>query len=188
MNYRLLFLTFIFGILIGCESPKEEVQIEGITERTQEEIENLKDFAPAFSFQSIDGNQVSLADLKGKYVYVDIWATWCGPCLQQLPAMKELEEKYRGQNIEFLSISVDNEKDKAKWQKMVNEKEMKGVQLYAGTTSSFHKDYGIRTIPKFLLIGKEGEILDKNPPRPMNYSTRQINKDLVSVFDNLLKQ
>ena len=177
---------FLAGILFSCEK-KEETQIGEITERTPEEIAAIRDYAPAFSFNSIEGNRVSLADLKGKYVFVDIWATWCGPCLQQLPAMKELEEKYRDAGIEFVSISVDNDSDKAKWQKMVQEKEMAGIQLFAGRGSSFHQDYKISTIPKFLIIGKEGEIINENPPRPMDYATGKLNQELISIIDNLLR-
>ena len=57
--------------------------------------------APAvpFKFKDINGNEVSLADLKGKYVYVDIWATWCGPCNAEIPKLKELEKKLEGRNL-----------------------------------------------------------------------------------------
>jgi len=188
MKYKQAFLSVIFGFLLSCDTKNDKVEVGEVTERTAEEIASHKDFAPEFAFNSMDGKLVSLKDLKGKYVYVDIWATWCRPCIEQLPAMKELEEKYRGQDLEFLSISVDNERDKEKWKRMVNEKEMTGIQLYAGTTSTFHKDYQIKTIPKFLILGKDGEIIDNNPPRPMDYSTRQINHELVAIFDNLLNK
>ena len=188
MKYKQAFLSVIFGFLLSCDTKNDKVEVGEVTERTTEEIASHKDFAPEFAFNSMDGKLVSLKDLKGKYVYVDIWATWCRPCIEQLPAMKELEEKYRGQDLEFLSISVDNERDKEKWKRMVNEKEMTGIQLYAGTTSTFHKDYQIKTIPKFLILGKDGEIIDNNPPRPMDYSTRQINHVLVAIFDNLLNK
>jgi len=183
-----LFILLSAIFFIQCEKPEELVEIGEITERTPEEIAAIKDYAPAFAFNSIEGNRISLAGLKGKYVFIDIWATWCRPCLQQLPAMKELEEKYRGQNIEFVSISVDNDQDKVKWQKMVREKQMSGTQLFAGRETSFHQDYEISTIPKFLIIGKEGEIISENPPRPMDYTTGQVNQQLVSILDNLLKE
>ena len=105
--------------------------------RSEEEMAELIDYAPEFKLESIEGGQVALSDLKGKYVYIDIWATWCGPCLRQIPAMKELEEKYRGKNIEIMSVSVDSEKDKDKWRKMIEVREMKGIQLFAGRTSVF---------------------------------------------------
>mgnify|MGYP000914514368 CR=1 FL=1 len=181
-----LFLVFM-AFVWSCEK-KEEVEVGGITEKTAEEIAAHKEFAPEFAFNSIEGNRISLSDLKGKYLYVDIWATWCRPCLQQLPAMKELEEKYRDSNIEFVSISVDNDRDKAKWQKMVQEKQMGGIQLFAGKGTSFHQDYEISSIPKFIIIGKDGEIINENPPRPMDYETGKVNQQLVSILDNLIKE
>src|SRR5690606_10528408 len=127
MKTLLGFLIFSSLILIQCKN-SEEIENGTVTERSPEEIAAIKEFAPDFKLNSIEGNDISLADMKGKYLYVDIWATWCRPCLQQLPAMKELEEKYRDQNIEFVSISVDKDADKAKWAKMVQEKEMQGIQ------------------------------------------------------------
>lgn len=181
--FSVVFATFL---LLNCNS-KEEIEVGEIIERTPEEIAKMKDFAASFTFQSIDGNQVSLADFKGKYVYIDIWATWCRPCLQQLPAMKEMEEKYRGTNIEFVSISVDNDRDKEKWANMVREKEMKGVQLFAGRGTTFHRDYKISTIPKFLIIGPEGEIINADAPRPMDYRTGGLNQELVAILDSYLQ-
>lgn len=187
-------LILALGIFISCapQSQEEEEKItkevEGVTERSPEEIAALKKYAPGFKFESIDGNSVDLNDLKGKYVYVDIWATWCRPCLEQLPAMKEMEEKYRATDIEFMSISVDRENDKEKWKRMVQAQDMKGIQLFAGQSSSFQKDYRIKTIPRFLLIGKDGELINDNAPRPMDYRTRGLNKELSDYFDQLLEQ
>lgn len=181
----ILVLSVLF--FVQCKDSDQAIEIGEVTERSAEEIATIVDYAPGFSLPSIEGNQVSLADLKGKYLYVDIWATWCRPCLQQLPAMKELEEKYRDTDIEFVSISIDNDRDKAKWQKMVQEKQMSGIQLFAGKGTSFHRDYEISTIPKFLIIGKNGEIINENPPRPMDHTTGRVNQNLVSILDNLMK-
>lgn len=186
MKKLLGLLIFSSLILVQCKN-SEEIEVGEVTERSPEEVASIKDYAPAFSLNSIEGNTVSLSDLKGKYLYVDIWATWCRPCLQQIPAMKEIEEKYRGQNIEFVSISVDRDADKGKWIKMVQEKEMKGLQLFAGKQTSFSSDYKISSIPKFLIIGKEGEIINANAPRPMDYKTGQLNQELVTALDELIK-
>ena len=180
-------LFIILPILILSCKKENTVEIGTVTERTPEELASFVEYAAEFRFNSIQGESVSLSDLKGKYLYVDVWATWWRPCLQQLPAMKELEEKFRDTNIEFVSISVDRERDKEKWRKMVSDQQMRGVQLYAGTQTSFHQDYQVSTIPKFLIIGKDGEIIDKNAPRPMDHRTGGINQELVSVFEDLLK-
>jgi thiol-disulfide isomerase/thioredoxin len=85
--------------------------------------------------------------LKGKYVYIDVWATWCGPCLQ-VPFLQKVEEQYQGKNIEFVSISVDNIKDREKWSNLVNKKQLGGIQLLADKefNSEFIKQYSILQI------------------------------------------
>ncbi len=91
-----------------------------VTVNAQEKKELKEgDQAPTFKYLDINGKEVSLSDLKGKYVYIDVWATWCGPCRYELPHLKELEKKMHGKKIVFVSISCD--KDKAAWEKMVKE-------------------------------------------------------------------
>lgn len=189
MKVRIFLPILISLLFLQCnDAKKENVEVGEIIERTPEQISSMREMAPKFTFASIDGNEVSLDDLKGKYVYIDIWATWCQPCLVQIPAMKEMEEKYRDTDIEFVSISVDSERDKPKWQKMINDRGMSGLQLYAGRGTSFHQDYKISSIPRFVLIGKNGELINDNAPRPMDHRTGGINEELISVFDKLLSE
>lgn len=184
MKLRILYLLAISFLFIQCDK-KEEIEIGAVTEKTPEELAAYVEYAPKFSFSSIDGQQIGLDDLKGKILYIDVWATWCRPCLQQIPAMKELEQKYRDSNIQFISISVDQDRDKAKWEKMVREKQMEGIQLFAGKSTSFSADYNVNSIPRFLIIGKDGELIDKNAPRPMSHLTGGINEELVAILDKL---
>jgi len=116
------------------------------------------------------GGTTSLSDLKGKYVYIDVWATWCGPCVREIPALKALEQKFHDKNIEFVSISIDVEKNYNKWKNMITARDLRGVQLLAdkGWQSSFVKDYGIKGIPRFILLDPEGKIINANAPRPSN--------------------
>ncbi|MFV9551110.1 TlpA family protein disulfide reductase [Algibacter sp. PT7-4] len=125
--------------------------------------------SPKFvNYENYAGGKTSLDDLKGKYVYIDVWATWCGPCIQQIPHLQEVEKKYHDKNIEFVSISIDKPSDYEKWKAMVNDKQLGGIQLYADNNwnSAFVKDYQIEGIPKFILIDTEGNIVDSNAPRP----------------------
>ncbi|HIA36505.1 MAG TPA: TlpA family protein disulfide reductase [Flavobacteriales bacterium] len=122
--------------------------------------------APDFACPDINEDSVSLSDFRGKYVYVDIWATWCGPCRRELPHLEKLQEEYKDKNIVFLSVSIDE--DEEAWKKMVKEKKMKGIQLIAaqGWDAGICKFYGIKSIPRFLLIGKDGEIIFAKAERP----------------------
>lgn len=124
--------------------------------------------APDFKGTTINGDTVTLSQFKGKLVYVDIWATWCGPCKKEIPFLEKVEEKYKGKNIEFISISIDE--DKKAWEKMITEKNMKGHQLLAENAwnSNIVKKYNVHFIPRFILIGKKGEIIDANALRPSN--------------------
>ncbi len=123
--------------------------------------------SPKFvDLENFKGGTTSLDDLKGKFVYVDVWATWCKPCLAQIPALKELEEEYIEKNIEFVSISTDKAEKYEAWQNMIRAKEMSGIQLYAGKSQSFMQEYQIANIPRFIFIDTEGNIVNANAPRP----------------------
>ena len=138
--------------------------------------------SPKFiDYENYAGGTTSLDDLKGKYVYIDVWATWCGPCKAEIPFLKEVESKYHdNQNISFVSISVDQAKDHDKWKAMVKEKELTGIQLIAENAfrSSFIESYRIIGIPQFLLIGPDGNIVNRNAPRPSN-------PKLIDLFNEL---
>lgn len=124
--------------------------------------------SPTFDYENHKGGETALEDLRGKYVYVDVWATWCGPCIGEIPSLKEKEEKYHNANIEFVSISIDDPTDHDKWFSMVNERQLGGTQLMADQAweSDFPKNYRINGIPRFILIDPEGNIVSADAPRP----------------------
>lgn len=134
--------------------------------------------SPTFSCPDINGKTVSLTDLKGKYVYIDVWATWCGPCRGEIPHLKKLEEDYAGKAIAFVSLSCDQ--DKAAWHKMVVNDKLKGIQLYMGTKNDFMKNYIINGIPRFILLDKDGKIIKADAPRPSTPEIRTIFNDLLA--------
>ena len=137
--------------------------------------------SPSFDYENHKGGKTKLEDLRGKYVYIDVWATWCGPCIAEIPHLKKVEAKYHGKNIEFVSISVDTEKDYEKWKKMVVSKELGGIQLFADKnwTSDFIKAYGINAIPRFILIGPDGKVIKADAARPSSASLTELLDSLV---------
>jgi len=139
--------------------------------------------SPSFDYENHKGGKTKLEDFKGKYVYIDVWATWCGPCRAEIPALKKVEEKYHGKNIEFVSISVDVDKDHEKWKNFVNEKQLGGVQLFADKNwnSDFMKSFGVISIPRFILIDPNGTIIKSDATRPSD-------PELQKVLDSLLNQ
>ncbi|MDX9845728.1 MAG: TlpA disulfide reductase family protein [Tenuifilaceae bacterium] len=127
--------------------------------------------APEFTLTGIDGNTYSLSDFKGKLVYIDFWATWCGPCKRQLPFLKTMKEAYKGKPIAIIAISLDD--DKNAWVKMVTEDKLDGIQLHADRAwlSDVAQQYQVFAIPTFVLIDGEGKIIEYPAPRPSDPET-----------------
>lgn len=111
------------------------------------------------------GGTNSLKDYLGKFVFIDMWATWCGNCWGEFPYIRRMEEKYKERNIVFLSISLD--KDREEWAKTIVEKELPGVQLLAKDNDDvFFKEYAVYGIPRYVLLDPEGRIINYSTPRP----------------------
>lgn len=135
--------------------------------------------SPALSAADIDGKEWTLADFKGKYVYIDMWATWCAPCKREMPYLKELEKRFAGADIVFLGLSVDA--DKAKWEEMVRSGKLTGVQLYLGAQSRFQKAYNVDGIPRFILLDKDGVIISNDMTRPSAKETAETLEALPGI-------
>lgn len=135
-----------------------------------------------FDYENYKGGKTKLSSFKGKYVYIDVWATWCAPCRAEIPYLKELEKEFHGKNIEFISLSIDQEKDHDKWKKFVKEKELTGVQLFADKDweSEFVKAYKIQGIPRFILINPDGVIVNADAPRPSSDDIKEVLNELLN--------
>ncbi len=134
--------------------------------------------SPNFNFKTIDGKSVALTDLRGKIVYIDVWATWCQPCLGEIPSLKKLEEELREENIAFVSICAFDQE--VRWRKMVPEKNLQGIQLYCeNKDDAFLTGYMITGIPRFILIDAEGKIIDADADRPSN---PDLKKQLMTLL------
>ena len=125
-----------------------------------------------FTYPDKEGNEFSLSTFKGSLVYVDVWATWCGPCKAEIPALKTLEHDYHNNNITFLSVSVDT--DKEAWINMLADKQLGGVQLWADGWTEITKSYAINGIPRFLLFDADGNVISLDAPRPSSEEIREL--------------
>jgi thiol-disulfide isomerase/thioredoxin len=150
--------------------------------RAMKAVAEFKKGSPAFNFayEDLTGKKISMTDLKGKVILVDVWATWCGPCKVEIPHLKKLEEEFKGKNVEFVSISVDVEKDKEKWRNMIAKEQLGGTQLFASGWSEITKYYDITGIPRFLVFDQEGKIVTADAPRPSN-------PELKALLENTLE-
>lgn len=141
--------------------------------------------APKFTdFENYNGGTTSLDDLlnKGNYLYIDVWATWCGYCKREIPLLKKLEEEYHGKKITFVSISTDVKSAHEKWKQTIVDREMTGVQLFSGQTIAnleWAKKFLIKGLPKFIIIDPDGNIISPNAPPPTS------GQKLIDIFDEL---
>lgn len=126
--------------------------------------EALMEGKAAFDFEMKDrnGKVFNLSDLKGKVLYIDLWATWCLPCLAQGPMYTELSKKYR--SITFVAISIDEDEDK--WKKKIISENRETIKEFIADQSSIKEIWELRTIPRFILIDKNFRIITAFAPRP----------------------
>jgi Tfp pilus assembly protein PilF/peroxiredoxin len=117
--------------------------------------ENL---APGFNVRSIAGEDLSLNRLKGKIVLLDFWATWCGPCLAEMPSVKELWKKYRGDQFVILGISLD--RDRRALDRYLSQEGITWPQVYdrGSDQTSLSRVYGVHAIPHTVLLDQDGVV------------------------------
>ena len=137
-----------------------------------------------FTYPNQNGKYISLTDLKGKIVYVDIWATWCGPCKAEIPYLQRLQQEFSDDDLIFLSVSVDEKEDNQKWLQMIEEKNLGGIHLHtSGWDNELTKNYAINGIPRFMLFDRESKVISTDALRPSSEGIRDLlNSALSSQF------
>ncbi|MDI1234929.1 MAG: TlpA disulfide reductase family protein [bacterium] len=123
--------------------------------------------APEFVLLDAEGKQVALSSLKGKVVYIDFWATWCAPCLSEMPNSHKLSEKFKdNKDVVFLYVNVRD--DEENWKKFIAKGTLQGVNLFANETQSseLYKVYNFKGIPHYVLIDKNGNLINADAERP----------------------
>ena len=118
--------------------------------------------APDFTFEDTEGNMVTLSDFRGKFVLLDVWNIYCGPCRDQVPILRELEPELKKMGVEVIGVSCDPQGIKDKWKEVVKEQNMSGIQTIMdnGRESAFMNDYCIIGFPTFILINPDGMVVN----------------------------
>lgn len=118
--------------------------------------------APNFSAEDFDGKSVKLSDYRGKFVFIDIWATWCGPCVGEIPNVQAAANKYKDAPLAIIGVSIDDDMDRAVT--FVESKKLTYSQLWCegGWQSDICKQYQVHGIPATFLIDPEGKLLLTN--------------------------
>ena len=117
--------------------------------------------ASGFELPSIDGKTVKLSDFKGKYVLLDFWATWCKPCIAEIPNLKNVYKQFGNKNFEIVSVCIDRAEFKPTWEKIIKEYKTNWTQLFdaSGQTA---ESYSIEYFPTIILLDPKGNIIAKN--------------------------
>ncbi len=136
----------------------------------------------AFTAKTLEGKTVSLDEFKGKVVYIDFWASWCGPCRQQFPFAKALKEKFtekEKKKIVFLYISIDENEES--WRSAIEKLEIHGFHTISpgNWNSEACRFFKISSIPRYMLLDKEGNIADENAKRP---GDENIYDDIIELL------
>jgi thiol-disulfide isomerase/thioredoxin len=158
-------------------------------EEIQQEYDNYRRLhtanmpAPDFTYTTIEGKQLTLGSLRGKFVYIDLWATWCGPCKREIPFLLKLEDQYKGKKIAFISLSVDKQADAGKWRNYVIGNELTGYQVMADSDfkSGFIKKMNVASIPRFILIDPAGKVVDGDAKRPSDPALKKQVDQLLGI-------
>ena len=161
------FLSMMLAVVAmsGCadNSKKPQVNVESNNETTeavavaQEESETSEAIeAPDFTLNDINGKPLTLKSLRGKYVILDFWGSWCPWCIKGFPEMKNYYEKYKGK-FEILGIDCNDTEDK--WKAAVEEYELPWLHVYNPSDSEVLEQYAIQGFPTKIIVGPDGKIV-----------------------------
>ena len=154
--------TAYCNVTPGREIP---AQIQGLYDHYKTMVPGAK--AVNFDMYDMNGKKLTLANLKGKAVYIDCWATWCGPCKAETPNMVKLYNHFKNdKRIQLVSISLD--KNQAAWKSMVKKENLSWPQyiVKGEFDCMLCKEYGVTGIPRFMMFDKKGNIISLDAPRP----------------------
>ncbi|MDQ2721283.1 MAG: AhpC/TSA family protein [Bacteroidota bacterium] len=144
----------------------------------------LNEAKSLYDLSSLDtsGNKINFKAFKGQYLLIDFWASWCDPCIENLPYLEKLKKEYISDSIQFVSVSLDTRSND--WKKAIEKYHLTGLQLsdlkgFNGLVPVYCKV--VTSIPRYVLIDKSGKIINYDTPHPMN-------PELEILIDNLLKK
>ena len=144
-------------------------EIQPIYERREKEGSNLCVGKTEYNFSLRDakGNMISLHDFNNRFVVLNLWAMWCAPCLHEKPFFQKSRELYKHDGkIVFVSLSVDGLGKIDVWKKFLENHSWNGIELISDPWGGVMEYYKIRRIPRILLFGKNGKIINMDMPRP----------------------
>ena len=141
-------------------------------------VVNLGDQIPDVTAKTLEGVEQTLADFKGKVVLIDVWATWCGPCIAGLPKLREVAKKFAGTNFTVLSVSADDKVETVK--DFLEDEELPWDHWHIGATSETHQKWNIRGYPTYMLVDQDGTLLARGHSLT-DEMIQQIEQNLIQI-------
>lgn len=136
---------------------------------------------PEITGKDENGGQVKLSDFRGKWLFIDIWATWCGPCKYEIPFLAKMKKNFQGLPVVFLGISVDKISDEGKWKNMLIGKDMRGAQMICNEIGEVYSQLAINGIPHFAIIDPKGKLIINKVPGPSSGIPDRLLRSLINA-------
>lgn len=166
--YKLEDIQKLGPYIAKVNNPKLRADLQALETKRMKEAMGLQagHSSPLFNLPDTSGKQYNLTDFRGKVVYIDLWASWCGSCKQETPYLKKIVEQYKGNNqLQVISIAAFDAKNRARRYEIIKKDQMDWLQL-EDTNDAFAKAYQANFIPRFIIIDKQGNIVDSDALRP----------------------
>lgn len=136
------------------------------------------DKVPDIVFKDTAGKEVKLSQFKGKYVYIDVWASWCYPCRQEYPKLAALRDRMKDKNIVFVGISCDEKN--MRWRSSMYIEKWTGIQWII-TNEQFMSLFVIASVPRYILLDKKGVVVNPKMTRPSDPETEKALNALKNI-------
>ncbi|MBI4460858.1 MAG: TlpA family protein disulfide reductase [Acidobacteria bacterium] len=167
MTAKLTLLGFVTLFVLFFSKPPGEMRIPALGEAV-----------PNFTLRDSEGQVVALADFKGQIVVLNFWATWCAPCIEEMPSLNRLSERYAGKGLEIIAVSVDEDPDAYREFLATNHISFRTLRDPSRRTSQL---YGTYKLPESYVISREGRLLNK-----IIGAADWTSPDMISYFEGLL--
>jgi thiol-disulfide isomerase/thioredoxin len=141
-----------FKACLSCITPQDPSYVRA-RHFAEDPALSLQKMAPPFTVTALDGSTFNLDEMGGRVVLIDFWATWCGPCNEELPHMKKIAREFAGQPLVIISVSWDS--DETKWKDFINKNEMTWIQ-YRDADKRLSNTFGVQAIPHYFTIDSDG--------------------------------
>ena len=129
---------------------------------------------PLILFDAVDqyNTPVMQKNLIGQITYIDFWASWCKPCIKEMPDLKKISDHYDAKDVRVISISIDTEQQVLGWRKAMDKYKIDwdSWRIDERTTKVFFDEYNMGGVPRYMLLDREGKVMNANAPRPSNSS------------------